>query len=58
MLINCELPISMLQMNDELNDFDFILLHLMLSDPGYRDYYMSRVGNGRVTILDCSAYEF
>lgn len=58
MLINCELPISMLQMNDELNDFDFILLHLMLSDPGYRDYYMSRVGNGRATILDCSAYEF
>lgn len=53
---NCELPLCMLNMNDELNDYDFILLHLYASNKHYKNYYDTK--EKRMSILDCSAYEY
>lgn len=53
--INSELPLCMLEKNETLNDFDFVLFHLYRRSPMYREYFQ-RIK--RFTILDCSAYEF
>lgn len=53
---NCELPVGLFDKNIELNDFDFILYHL-LSNKKYKEYY-SNLPKDRMTILDTSAYEF
>ena len=60
MKINSELPIKMLQYNMELNEIDFVLFHLYVSNPTYRDYYKSLRNEhpDRIMILDNSAYEF
>lgn len=60
MITNSELPISLLKYNLELNDYDFVLFHLLKSNSEYREYYynMRRVHPERLMILDNSAYEF
>lgn len=57
---NCELPNSMLQMNCNLNDYDFVLYHLYATNATYREYYkaLRKYRPGRLMILDNSAYEF
>ena len=58
---NSELPITLLNSHNEtLNDFDFVLLHLYVSDPGYRKYFdqMREQHPERMMIFDNSAYEF
>ncbi len=58
--INCELPINLLNVNYNLNDYDFVLFHLYISNKVYREYYkaMRIVHPTRTMILDNSAYEF
>ena len=59
--INSELPIALLNgLNEELNDFDFVLFHLYISAPQYKEYYdnMRKTHPERMMILDNSAYEF
>lgn len=60
MITNCELPLTMLNHNLELNDYDFVLFHLLRDNEIYREYYykMRRVHPERLMILDNSAYEF
>ena len=57
MKINCELPNCLLESNNELNEYDFVLFHLYQSDPIYKKYYVNNYQK-RLTILDNSAYEF
>ena len=58
MKINCELPNCMLDLNNELNDYDFILFHLYKKNETYKKYYDNNKDENRFTILDNSAYEF
>ena len=58
---NSELPITLLnKYNEELNDFDFVLFHLYVSEPEYKKYFDEMRENhpDRRMILDNSAYEF
>ena len=60
MRTNCELPLCMLDENNELNDLDFVLFHLIKTNPTYRQwvYDQRRLHPERTMILDNSAYEF
>lgn len=58
---NSELPITLLnKYNEKLNDFDFVLFHLYISEPEYKQYFdnMRERHPERRMILDNSAYEF
>lgn len=57
---NSELPLCLLDRNEELNGMDFVLYHLYISNEIYRSYYRNlRLKNPhRPMILDNSAYEF
>ena len=58
--INSELPICMLDRNNDLNEYDFVLFHLYISNKEYREFYWKqRLSQpNRLMILDNSAYEF
>lgn len=60
MKINSELPNCMLDKNNELNEYDFVLFHLYISNEAYRNYYLNqrKKNPDRLMILDNSAYEF
>lgn len=60
MLINSELPLTMLSENHRLNEYDFVLFHLYKEYPEYREYYLKMRHDHpeRLMILDNSAYEF
>lgn len=60
MLINSELPLTMLDKNLELNEYDFVLFHLYKQYPKYREYYknLRTTHPDRLMIFDNSAYEF
>lgn len=60
MKINSELPLTMLQENLRLNEYDFVLFHLYIQYPEYREYYknLRTTHPDRLMILDNSAYEF
>ena len=60
MLTNSELPLCMLGQNLELNQYDFVLYHLYISNNDYKEYYLNVRKNHpeRLMILDNSAYEF
>ena len=60
MKINSELPLTMLQENLRLNEYDFVLFHLYKQYPQYREYYkkLRETHPDRLMILDNSAYEF
>jgi hypothetical protein len=53
----CEIPNVLLDKNHLINDYDFVLFHLYISDETYREYYLS-MRKFRTIILDNSAYEF
>ena len=57
---NSELPLMLFGENLKLNDYDFVLYHLLLKNKKYRDYYkeIRRLCPERTMILDNSAYEF
>lgn len=55
----CELPNDLLGVNKKLNDYDFVLYHLFISNQKYHDYYLNLSHNtSRTIIFDNSAYEF
>lgn len=58
--INSELPNCMLDLNNQLNEYDFVLFHLYESNIQYREYYLSqrRLYPNRLMIFDNSAYEY
>ena len=56
MLSNSELPLCMIKDNDRINDYDFILYHLCLKYPFYKEFFKRK--STRLSILDNSAYEF
>lgn len=60
MLINSELPLNVLKFNNDLNEFDFVLFHLYISNKEYKEYFKNQRINKpeRLMILDNSAYEF
>lgn len=60
MKINCELPNCLLELNNDLNEYDFVLFHLYKSDPIYKKYYKEQRLKypERLMIFDNSAYEF
>lgn len=60
MKINCELPLCMLDENNTLNDYDFVLLHLLEDNLKYREYFINQRQEQpeRPMILDNSAYEY
>lgn len=60
MLTNSELPLCMLDQNNDLNQYDFILFHLYISNKEYREFcWKQRLQHPeRLMILDNSAYEF
>ena len=58
---NSELPITLLnKYNEKLNDFDFVLFHLYISEPEYKQYFddLRKRHPERRMIFDNSAYEF
>lgn len=59
MLTSHELPNQLLKLNEELNDFDFVLSHLYSKNCDYKYYYKYlKISNpNRLCILDNSAYE-
>ena len=60
MKINSELPNCLLDMNNKINEYDFVLFHLYISDDIYKNYYLRQREShpDRLMILDNSAYEF
>jgi len=56
MLVNSELPLCMLKDNDRINEYDFILYHLCLKYPSYKEFFKRE--SSRLSMLDNSAYEF
>lgn len=60
MLINSELPLCLLDKNEEINEFDFVLFHLFESNELYERHFMYNRYRypKRLMILDNSAYEY
>lgn len=58
--ISSELPKCLLDDEDNINDYDFVLYHTYLKDSEYREHYLQkRIDKpNRLMILDNSAYEF
>ena len=57
---NCELPLCLMDKNNELNDYDFVLFHLCESNEKYKRYFICNrhLYPHRTMILDNSAYEY
>lgn len=57
---NSELPLCLFDKNNDLNEYDFVLYHLYISNDKYRNYYLNQREQhpDRLMILDNSAYEF
>lgn len=60
MKINSELPLCLLNKNEELNEFDFVLYHLYSSCEEYKNHFLNlrETHPNRTMILDNSAYEY
>jgi hypothetical protein len=60
MKINSELPLCLLNKNEELNEFDFVLYHLYSSCEEYKNHFLNlrKTHPNRTMILDNSAYEY
>ena len=57
---NCELPLTLLSKNLDLNEMDLVLFHLFIENEEYKNYYLSlrKEHPERTMILDNSGYEF
>lgn len=60
MKINSELPLCLFGDNNEINEYDFVLFHLYISNKKYKEYYLNqrKYHPDRLMILDNSAYEY
>lgn len=57
MLVNHELPLNALYLSREINDYEFILPHLLDKYPEYLDYFVEAKLKGRYTMMDNSLHE-
>lgn len=57
MKVSHEVPLCLLEESRSFNDYDYALLHLILSDTQYRDFYIQSVKDGREVLLDNSLFE-
>ena len=57
MLISHEVPNCLLNKSRKFNDYDYCLLHLLLQNKKYRDYYIKASKKGRKILLDNSIFE-
>ena len=57
MLVSHEVPIPLLEKSKEFNDYDYALLHLVLSNKDYKNYYVNAQKSGRKVLLDNSLFE-
>lgn len=55
--VNHELPISLLHLSKEINDYEFVLPHLLDHSEKYRDHMMEAKSNGVYMIMDNSLHE-
>ena len=60
MKINSELPLCLLNKNEEINEFDFVLFHLYDSCEEYKSHFLNlrKTHPNRTMIFDNSAYEY
>lgn len=58
--INSEIPLCLLDNNNELNEYDFVLFHLYKTNQKYKEYFLNQRKEHpeRLMIFDNSAYEF
>ena len=58
--INSEIPLCLLNENNKLNEYDFVLFHLYKTNKKYREYFLNqrKENPDRLMIFDNSAYEF
>lgn len=58
--INSEIPLCLLDNNNELNEYDFVLFDLYKTNQKYREYFLNQRKEypERLMIFDNSAYEF
>ena len=58
--INSEIPLCLLNENNRLNEYDFVLFHLYKTNEKYREYFLNqrKENPDRLMIFDNSAYEF
>ena len=55
--VNHELPSYLLNMSPNINDYEFILPHLLDQDPKYEQYMRGAKSRGRYIIMDNSLHE-
>lgn len=56
-LISHEIPKSLFPLHDLINDYPYVLAHLVGVDKEYTDYYTEKCKNSSYSILDNSAFE-
>ena len=57
MKISHEVPTQLLELSRSFNDYDYALVHLFEINPDYYNFYVESLKQGRMVILDNSAYE-
>lgn len=55
--VSHELPLCLLELDEEINDYSFCLPHLMDENPVYRDHFLKSKEKGRYIIMDNSLHE-
>jgi len=55
--VSHELPINMLHMSEDINDYDYCLPHLLDFEVDYLDYFLKAKKKGRYIIMDNSLHE-
>lgn len=57
MLVSHEVPLDMLEISREFNDYDYSLVHLFKENKEYLDFYKESLRQGRTVYLDNSLFE-
>ena len=55
--VSHESPLSMLEISRTYNDYDYALVHLFETHPGYFNFFEDSIKRGRHVILDNSIFE-
>lgn len=55
--VSHEVPLCLLDLSEQLNDYEFCLPHLMDENPIYREHFLKAKRNGRYIIMDNSLHE-
>lgn len=57
MLISHEVPLCLLELSRDWNDYDYALLHMIMENEEYEQFYKDSIEMGREVILDNSIIE-